>query len=104
MKRSKKYLYYIFMDDDIDLKTIMIYKATANPWRVFENFLRRAVGAVDTDQNDRVGRTYKARQLQGCGLKEPQEYIPAVQYDWAFNAFHYQAVDYNYYPSLSNKF
>ena len=88
MKRNKEYLYYIFMDDDIILKT----KATGNPWRSFEDFLRRivpAVGAVDITK-----RTLEARKLQGCSLNGTQEYIPAAHYDAAFNAFHYQAVEY----------
>ena len=97
MRRSEKYLYYIFMDDDINLKNKLPEKAV-NPWRTFENFLRRvepAVGAVDTNENNWVRRTYEARKLQGCGLREPQIYIPAALfYDAAFNAFHYQAVDY----------
>ena len=93
MKRKEKYLYYIFMDGDIILTT----KAKRNPWRLFEDFLRRiepAVGAVDTNRNRCVLRTYKARKLQRCSLNGKQEYIPAVHYDAAFNAFHYQAVDY----------
>ena len=93
MKRREKYLYYIFMDGDIILTT----KAKRNPWRLFGAFLRRiepAVGAVDTNRNRCVLRTYKARKLQRCGLNGKQEYIPAVHYDAAFNAFHYQAVDY----------
>ena len=92
MKRSKEYLYYIFMDDDIILQTIN--NATGNPWRLFEDFLRRivpAVGAVDTE---RTHRTHEARKFQGCSINETQEYIPAAHYDAAFNAFHYQAVDY----------
>ena len=39
-------------------------------------------------------KTYEARKLLGCVLEGTQEYIPAVHYDAAFNAFHYQAVDY----------
>ena len=93
MKISKEYLYYIFMDDDIILKT----NATGNPWRLIEDFLRRivpAVGAVETNSNHLVKRTLEARKLQGCSLNGTQEYIPAVYYNAAFNAFHYQAVDY----------
>ena len=82
------------MDDDVILKT----KASGNPWRLFEDFLRRivlAVGAVDTNRNHFVQRTLKARKLQGCSLNGTQEYIPAVHYDAAVNAFHYQAVEYS---------
>ena len=93
MRRSEKYLYYTFMDDDIILEA----KETGNPWRLFEDFLRRivpAVGAVDTNSNHCVKRTLEARKLQGCSLNGTPEYIPAVHYDAAVNAFHYQAVDY----------
>ena len=37
MKRSEKYLYYIFMDDDIVFKK----RTKKNPWREFEDFLKR---------------------------------------------------------------
>ena len=91
--RSEKYLYYIFMDDDITLQI----QAAVNPWRVFEDFLTRiepAVGAVDTTNNHCVSRTYRARKLLGCGLNGYYEYVPAVHYDAGFNAFHHEAVDY----------
>ena len=39
-------------------------------------------------------RGLKARKLEGCSLNGTKEYIPAAHYDAAFNAFHYQAVDY----------
>ena len=93
MNRSEKYLYYIFMDDDIVLQT----KRAENPWRAFEDFLTRiepAVAAVDTSNNRCVPRTYAVRKSQRCFLNGTQEYIPAVNFDAAFNAFHYQAVDY----------
>ena len=90
MRRSGKYLYYIFMDDDIILKT----KEVVNPWGVFRR-IEPAVGAENTNEANWVRKTYEARNLQGCDLSEPQEYIPAALfYDAAFNAFHYQAVDY----------
>ena len=93
MKRSEKYLYYIFMDDDIVLK-----KSTKkNPWREFEDFLKRiepAVAAVDIDTHPCLPVVYAARKNQGCVLKEPAEYLPAVRFDAAFNAFHYRAVEY----------
>ena len=93
MERSEKYLYYIFMDDDIVLK-----KSTKNPWREFqEDFLKRiepAVAAVDADSHPCLPDVYTARKNQGCVLKEPAEYLPAVRFDAAFNAFHYQAVEY----------
>jgi hypothetical protein len=102
MKGSEKYLYYIFMDDDIDLQAKANSNLT-NPWRAFENFLRRvepAVGAVDMNRNQWVPRTYKARRAHGCGLPAMPEYMTVVYYDGAFNAFHYIAVEHILpYPS-----
>ena len=93
MKRSEKYLYYIFMDDDIVLK-----KSTKkSPWREFEDFLKRiepAVAAVDVDSHPCLPDVYTARKSQGCVLKEPAEYLPAVRFDAAFTAFHYKSVEY----------
>ena len=89
---EKKYLYYIFMDDDIVLQT----KTRKNPWRVFEDFLMRtepAVGIVDVTNNLRLPRVYESRKQRGCSLNETSDYIPTVHFDSAFNAFHYQAVD-----------
>ena len=94
-QRKEKYLYYVFMDDDIILQTKA--KRKGHPWRIFDSFVRTiepAVAAVDTDRNPCVRKTYEARKLLGCVLEGTQEYIPAVHYDAAFNAFHYQAVDY----------
>ena len=62
--------------------------------RIFDRTIEPAVAAVDTDRNLCVRKTYEARKLLGCVLEGTQEYIPAVHYDAAFNAFHYQAVDY----------
>ena len=73
MGRSEKYLYYIFMDDDLHLKSKSHHnRDSRNLWRVFETFLRRiepAVGALDTNEDDWVRRAYKARQLLGCSIE-----------------------------------
>ena len=81
------------MDDDIVLKK----RTKKNPWREFEDFLKRiepAVAAVDADSHPCLPDVYTARKNQGCVLKEPAEYLPAVRFDAAFNGFHYQAVEY----------
>ena len=95
-RRGKKHLYYIFMDDDIILK---YFEKTVqkNPWREFEDFLIRiepAVAAVDTDRNKCLKFVHNAREKQGCSLKRKTEYLTAVRFDAAFNAYHYQAVEY----------
>lgn len=93
MKRTTKYLYYIFMDDDIDLQ--MNSGRNINPWRLFENFLVRvepAVAAVDDSFNPCLPAIYRARKRLNCSISSNIEYIPAVRYDAAFNAFHYEAL------------
>lgn len=104
-RRTKNYLYYIFMDDDIILKE----KVTTtngkiiNNWRRFENFLKQvqpAIGAVDADNNIRLEDTYRGRRQRQCVWKEKTDYLPAPRYDPAFNAFHHKAVKYLLpYPS-----
>ncbi len=95
MRRSQKYLYYIFMDDDIVLQTTV---RNQNPWREFEDFLGRiepAVASVETSPGNRcLPVVYKARKDQGCGLNKTAEYLPVVRFDPAYNAFHYHAVEY----------
>ena len=88
-RRSKKYLYYIFMDDDVQFTT----QLEVNPWRAFEEFLLNiepAVGVVDDTK--RLEVAYKARKELGCDEGDP-DFINAPQFDSAFNAFHYRAVD-----------
>ena len=95
-KRGEKYLYYIFMDDDIVLE-FKTKPNNHNPWREFENFLKRiepAVGAADIYTKERLRLVYNARKKQGCSVKEKTDYLPTVRFDAAFNAFHYQAVEY----------
>ena len=93
--RSKKYLYYIFMDDDIILQS----KASRmNPWRAFENFLEEiepAVGIAEVDYGEygNLYYVYNGRKKRNCTLKETPDYIPITHFDSAFNAFHYKAVD-----------
>ena len=90
--RSEKYLYYIFIDDDIELTTVL----SINPWRTFLDFLidiEPAVGVIDFPEN--VLRGLYARARLGCGINiNSTDYINAPNFDSAFNAFHYQAIDY----------
>ena len=95
-RRGEKYLYYIFMDDDIVLR-FKTEPNNHNPWREFENFLKRiepAVGAVDIYKNEFLRFCNKGREKRGCSVKEKTDYLPTVRFDAAYNAFHYQAVEY----------
>jgi len=57
LRLQKNYLYYIFMDEDVYLRTTKYFKvswnslwhlwvSSANPWRIFEDYLRRYRPAV----------------------------------------------------------
>ena len=97
MKRSEKYLYYILMDDDIDLQSKKKMTNITDPWRQFEDFLRRiepAAAAVDASPKYHLRAVYSARRRKGCGLRKPAEYIPVLGFDPAVMAFHYQSVEY----------
>ena len=107
-RRGEKYLYYIFMDDDIVLRfktkhsfwnflRFTTKQNNRNPWREFEKFLKRiepAVGAVDIYKNEFIQIAYRARKKQRCSVKEKTDYLPTVRFDAAYNAFHYQAIEY----------
>ena len=91
--RTEKYWYYIFMDDDIILKSL---ENDHQPWRTYENFLRQvepAVGGVDCTCYPFLGYARNARQTQGCGPM-PSLYYSTPRFDAAFNGFHYQAIEY----------
>lgn len=95
MKRNKKYLYYIFMDDDIILKSETESHVDENPWRIFETFLEEvepAIANVDISPRNKLQCVYKGRKQQGCHLKEGGDYLPIAHFDQAFAAFHYRAV------------
>ena len=66
-RRGEKYLYYIFMDDDIVLR-FKTELNNLNSWREFENFLKRiepAVGAVDIYNQEFIHLAYTARKNKG---------------------------------------
>ena len=88
-----QYLYYIFMDDDI----VLTSTKSGNPWRQFETFLiniEPAVAAVEIDTHQIFPRIKKAIEYHKCVVDDKSEYITTARIDTAFNAFHYQALDY----------
>ncbi len=92
-KRNETYLYYIFMDDDIDLQT----KTEKNPWRMHEDFLKRiepALGAVDIKGQDWIKFVLNGRKLQSCSLNGTQEYLPQ-QYYVTTPLFHFTTKQWN---------
>ena len=99
MKRDTRYLYYIFMDDDIQL--VDSTGTYPNPWRGFENFLidvEPAVGTVmfnlETVPPYSMSRLRKYKMNLGCPLNESSLWTPVAAFDAAFNAFHLKSVDY----------
>ena len=102
--KSDRYLYYILMDDDIQVKWRKQWKKMLrfkNPWRSFEEFLRRSLPAVASLQinEKRLTKIEEIKKSMRCTLGS--EYFSAVWYDAAFNAFHYQTVEY-LFPYLDN--
>ncbi len=83
------------MDDDINLHWAQRTRfKNVNPWRSFEDFIKRvqpAVAALALEAWHVVNRIVQNRRRRNCSTEE--EYVPTVWYDAAFNAFHYKAVE-----------
>ena len=86
---DKFYLYYIFMDDDINLQPVKKIRRT--PWRMFEYSLRAiqpAVAVVDPY----IGY-YRSSKPKNCESDYVTQFVQVAGFDACFNAFHYQVVD-----------
>ena len=95
-KREQIYLYYIVMDDDITIDREK-GESRSNPWRRFEEFLKRvepAAAAIDIVDKLWLHRAANGRQNLGCSqnINESSEYLSVARYDAAFNAFHNKTV------------
>ena len=93
-ERKNKYLYYIFMDDDI---TLTLERKSQNPWRLFENFLKQIEPAVAAVRIKNLWicdlkAMHKSRKRFGCGLTTEVDNLPTPFFDPAINAFHHQAI------------
>ena len=89
-QRKKKYLYYIFLDDDIKL----VSSSNQDPWRQFEKFLLRvepAVAAVDMQNYPCIDFLPQAAKHNNCSIDANKEYISAGRFDETLNAFHHKA-------------
>ena len=97
MSRQEQYLYYVFMDDDAELR-VKNKNDKINPWRWFESFLRSnepPLAAADNPVWHLIDRIYERRYLvNDCAytFSSTDEYFPAVWFDGMFNAMHYKAV------------
>ena len=88
--RNKFYLYYIFIDDDVNLIIQPEKKSNSNPWRMFEESLRiiqPPIAIVD----DRL--TYlDTSQPKDCEPEHVTKFAQVFWFDAMFNAFHCQSV------------
>ena len=106
MRLKQKYVYYIIMDDDVNLQWWgrHVHVGQATPWRKFESLLltvQPPVAAVDQSEWRLLERTMNRRQMMNCTLNiDDEEYIPAVWFDAMFNAFHYEAFQAIFGPIL----
>ena len=107
-KKSDRYLYYIMMDDDIHLIWREKWKErfqNKDPWRSFEEFLRKKKPAIAALELDEQPLTHIEKIQKTRNSCMHPEYTITVRYDAAFNAFHYQAVEYAlpYWDYLENE-
>ena len=90
MKRATKYLYYIFMDDDILLRpTWENDRIVNNSWRDFERFLLKYTPPVGIT-------AYCYTNVAPSCIKPNKPTVVRIQgvFDAAFNAFHIKALPY----------
>ena len=90
---GKKYMYYLFMDDDTRPEVYRGNKSRSG-WRTLESFLvryRPPIAVCDTESWHYVNTVLSMRKTRGCGLKGVEENVPAMYWDAMFNIFHYEA-------------
>ena len=92
-ERKEKYIYYIFMDDDVQLIPVD-QKSKQNPWRMYEESLKifqpPVVIILDTTKRHVFPDEILPERLN-CELTP---YIQVYRIDGLFSAYHYQAIDY----------
>ena len=84
-----KYLYYIFMDDDVILEW-MHEKRSESPWRSFEQFLldkEPPLAATDNTYWKIIDKNFDMRRKNGCTMNGTNpDYFLAVWFDATVNA------------------
>ena len=112
--RKHQYLYYIFMDDDIELSLHQNYtpafmKSMA-PLRTFEKYLvhhEPAVGVANYQGHDKAEDVFqKSKDLckNWSNRTSMPTYLTTVFFDPCFNAFHRDAIDHIFpYPTEYDK-
>ena len=104
MARDQRFLYYIIMDDDVQLEAKDTLKIP-NPWRAFERSLllyEPALAGSTWTKNGNHGEDcpwclktiYSNKKNLGCKFSSndhSSDFMPVVQVDAAFSAFHRRA-------------
>ncbi|KAL9950944.1 hypothetical protein ACROYT_G043519 [Oculina patagonica] len=109
-ERIRSYHYYIFLDDDVNLKfnsfTPQEMKMMS-PFRAFERWLldnEPAVGVTDYPDNRQNVKVIFERQRILCGINETSMVVPVMWIDAIFDAFHHKAIDHILpYPTKYDK-
>ena len=99
---NKKYLYYIFLDDDITIVPIFTNQSSSSWWRTYEQFLldnRPPLAALDTPALQLVTEIRRARNKEYCTMNgtDPDYYL-AKYFDAVINAFRHDAVEHLFEP------
>ena len=96
-ERLPGYRYYIFLDDDADIRFNSLTPQemkVVSPFSAFEAWLldyEPAVGIVDQPGPQDAISILQKRRMK-CGINETSMAIPTVWFDAIFNAFHYKAI------------
>lgn len=95
IERIRHYHYYIFLDDDVDLRFSPFSSQDMKrltPFRAFEQWLlddEPAVGVVNYRNN---GKKLLERRRVVCSINESSVVVPVMWFDALFNAFHHQSI------------
>ena len=96
-ERLPIYYYYIFLDDDVDLRFNSLTPQEmkiVSPFRAFEAWLldyEPAVGVADQPGPQSAISILRKRRMK-CGINETSMVVPTMWFDAYFNAFHYKAI------------
>lgn len=96
-ERLPSYHYYIFLDDDVDIRFNSLTPQEmkiVSPLRAFEAWLldyEPAVGVADQPGPQSAISILRKRRMK-CGINETSMVIPTMWFDAYFNAFHYKAI------------
>ena len=95
IERIRHYHYYIFLDDDVDLRLNSFSSKEMKrlaPFRAFEQWLlddEPALGVVNYNNN---GKMLLERRQVICSINESSVVVPVMWFDALFNAFHYKSI------------